>query len=376
MRGATAIRTQQNGRVRSHGDAPQALVSRVREAISTHRLLPRGERVLLGVSGGADSVALLQTLMALRTDLDLHLHIVHVDHQLRPDSADDAGFVRALGERLGVPVTVVSCDVPGACREAGWSLEEGARRLRYGAFTDVAQRYSASAVAVAHTADDQAETVLLRLVRGCSLAGLGGMPMQRPLDRDGGRGEGGEVRLVRPLLEVWRHEVRAAVAAANWSYREDPSNADRRFLRNRIRHELLPLLERDYNPKIRHALVQLAAMGREDADWLDAACAARWKRVAKELAAGRVSLRISSWARQPATLQRHLVREAIERVGGDLGLIEFRHWREVDHLFAACPPGTVVDLPGGVRWVRQAEHVICERLPDCRREAYTCSSRS
>lgn len=321
-------------------------------------LLPRGERVLVAVSGGADSVALLHALAALQTPLGLRLRAVHVDHQLRPDSAQDAEFVRQLGQRLRVPVTVAARDVQARCRAAGWSLEEGARRVRYEVFLEEARRHSAGAVALAHTADDQAETVLWRLVRGCGLAGLAGMPVQRALAAG--------VRLVRPFLGMSREEVRTAVREAGWAFREDPSNSDPRFVRNRIRRELIPLLERSYNPNLASALTQLAMISRDDAAWLARAAGRAWKRVAKRLGPKQVAVRIAAWRRQPAALQRQIARRALEEIGADLGTAEFRHWLAVERLFGDQPAGAVVDLPGGVRWRRERDQVVCEPAPAAR----------
>ncbi|MBI2205238.1 MAG: tRNA lysidine(34) synthetase TilS, partial [Candidatus Rokubacteria bacterium] len=188
----------------------------VRDTIRRHAMLAGGERVLVAVSGGADSVALLYTLLALRAELGLELHVVHVDHQLRPDSSRDAAFVAALAARLDVPADVVTVDVARA-----GSLEDAARHARYAALDARAAAIGATRIAIGHTADDQAETVVMRLLEGAGPRGLAAIPPVRG-------------RIVRPLIETRRAAIADMLRAAGHEWLEDPSNADPRFLRNRI----------------------------------------------------------------------------------------------------------------------------------------------
>lgn len=331
------------------------VVAAVQRTIGTYRLLPSGARVVIGVSGGADSVALLHVLSRLQESRQMRLHIVHLDHGLRPESADDAAVVKRLGVQWRLPSTVERRDVQAICAKQGWSLEEGARRIRYQVFLDVARRQSASHIVVAHTADDQAETVLMRLIRGTGLLGLGAIPVMRPLE---------EMWVVRPLLHVWRRDILAHLASARVDYREDATNHDRRFIRNRIRHELLPLLERDYNLNIKAALIQLAQLSQTDYAYLRHAADRQWRRVVKASPPTRIAIMVEAFLRQPKALQRQLVRRAIQDLRGDLSRFEFRHWLEAEQLFVARPVGTLVRLPGGVQLRREKERVICQVAPE------------
>lgn len=327
---------------------PHELAARVLASIQAHRLLSAKDRVVVAVSGGADSVALLHLLIHLPRSLRLSLHVAHVDHALRPESADDAVFVRTLADRWGVPCTVERRDVQQRCASEGWSLEDGARRVRYECLREIAQCYSARRLAVAHTADDQAETVLLRLLRGSGLLGLAAMPPQRLL---------GNVGLIRPLLSVWRADLLAYLRQMRVSFREDPTNRDVRFVRNRIRHELLPLLEQQYNPRVRGLLAQLAEQSQWEHAYLEQAAQRQWRRTAKPIAGGGVRIMVGAFTRQPTAMQRQLIRQVVRQLKGDLAAFEFRHWREVEQLFLKQPNGTVVHLPGGVRLRRQAGSV-------------------
>src|ERR1043166_2911707 len=218
------------------------MLSKVQSALA--KLLSPNEPLLIGVSGGPDSVALLDVLV----DQGRRPHICHLNHQLRgADSDADAEFVRQLAERYGLPHTIESRKVE--------SNEDAARQARFEFFQSVAKRTGIGKIALAHTADDQVETFLLRLLRGSGVPGLGGIwPEQRI----------GELRVIRPLLNVTRGEVLEYLKSRNLEWREDASNADRRYTRNRIRHELLPLLEREFNPGIRDVLLRTAEILRDE----------------------------------------------------------------------------------------------------------------
>ena len=326
----------------------EALRERVRQTIVAAHLLQAGDRVLVGVSGGSDSVALMHLLVSLKDALRIWLSVVHVDHQLRPESVRDAAFVEELARRFELPVTVMRRDVRAETTRRGLSLEDGARRVRYGAFLDVAQRQRANRLALAHTADDQAETVMMRLVRGAGITGLTAIPLARPLD---------DVLIIRPLLGVWRHEILAYLAANRLAVREDATNSDMRFLRNRIRARLLPLLEQEYNPNIKALLNQLADQCRIDADFLQAAARRHWKRLVKPQH-GHLVVRIGGLLKQPKAIQRQLIRLAIQHLQGDLTGFEFRHWLEIEQLFTNRPVGTILALPGALRLERGPDRVI------------------
>jgi tRNA(Ile)-lysidine synthase len=329
------------------------LLTRIAQTLRTHRLLPKGSRVLVAVSGGADSVALLEALVALNASGLRHLQIAHLDHQLRPSSPEDAEFVRALAARHQLPFHLERADVRAACAAHHWSLEDGARRVRHERLQALAERYHAPVIALAHTADDQAETVLLRLLRGTGLRGLGAMEYSRPA---------GEALLIRPLLDITRREVVSFLERRNAAFREDPSNSDWRFTRNRIRHQLLPLLEEHYNPNIRQGLLQLAIQSRGDYAYLAHMAQRHWKRTVK-LSAGREAVvALKPFRRHPAALQRQLLRQVIERLRGEPALVEFRHWLLAERLIAEAPPGAVLDLPGGIQLTKQADRLLCRRL--------------
>jgi tRNA(Ile)-lysidine synthase len=326
----------------------------VNRTLAAHRLLAPRDRIVLAVSGGADSVALLGAMTTLAPAWKLSLSVAYLDHGLRPESAADAEFVSRLAGKRGVPAVIERQDVQRRCEREGWSLEDGARRIRYEFLLRTAAAQGAHTVALAHTADDQAETVLMRLLRGTGLMGLRAIGPKRTLEG---------CSLIRPLLSLWRKDVLGYVARRGLSFREDASNADLRFTRNRIRHELLPLLERDYNPNVKAAMVQLAEQSGTDYAFLEAAAGRQWKRAVKPAQgrSGDLTIAISAFLGQPPALQRQLLRRAIGSVKGEPGQLEYRHWLETERLFRERPVGTLLDLPGGVRLRREQRTVILAR---------------
>ncbi len=224
------------------------MLSQVLNTITTHALFQPGDRVLLGLSGGPDSTALLHGLLALAGKrLPLTIQAACVDHGLRAESAAEAEMVAARARAAGVPCEVIRVDVT-AQRRTHVSLQDAARRARLSALQTCATRLGCVRIALGHTADDQAETVLFRIVRGTGLRGLAGIPYERN-------------RLIRPLLDVRREDVLAFLLRRNLSFVTDPSNVDPRFARSRVRHEWLPFLTRE-NPRFSEALLRLSNEAR------------------------------------------------------------------------------------------------------------------
>jgi tRNA(Ile)-lysidine synthase len=235
-------------------DAPSLVPDAVRAAIARRGLLSPGDHALVAVSGGPDSVALLHALTLLRFELGLTLTVCHVHHGLRPEADRDAAFVEALAARLGCASEVVRVQVP---QGGGRSPEEAARNVRHAALARVARAVGAGRIALGHTADDQAETVLMRVLEGAGPRGLAGIPARRG-------------RIVRPLLDVPRGAILAHLAAHGLESVDDASNRDPKFLRNRVRHEILPLLAAQAGPRVPEALRRLARGSREAVEALDA----------------------------------------------------------------------------------------------------------
>jgi tRNA(Ile)-lysidine synthase len=308
------------------------LVAAVDRALRASGVPLRGATLVVGLSGGADSVALADALASLRRRRGFRLVAAHLDHGLRPGSADDAEFCEVLCARLDVPLRTGRADVRArAARERG-GLEQAARRERYAFLRRVRDEEAAAAIAVAHTRDDQAETLLLRLLRGAAATGLAGM---RPRAGD----------VVRPLLAASRQEVLAHLRERGLAWREDPSNADLAHRRNRVRHELIPYLEERFNPGIRAALARTASLLADEAAHLRAEAEALLARIARE-EDGALALRRAPLAEAPAAVARAAIRLALLRAGGlaQVGAVHVERILELAR--AKAPSGRRLPLPG------------------------------
>jgi tRNA(Ile)-lysidine synthase len=284
--------------LRPGAPAMPTLLQRVHAAIRRQQLCGPDTRVLVGLSGGADSVALTVLLRDLAASGGLVLAgAAHVHHGLRPSADRDAEFCRAFAARLGLPLAVERADVRGVAAREGRSLEDTARRLRYLLLARAAERLGADRVAVAHTLDDQAETVLLRLARGAGLTGAAGIRPRR-----------GQV--VRPLLGVARAELRAELAARGETWVEDESNADLANPRNRVRHRVLPELDQVLGAPVAPALARAAALAGEDGVWLDAQAAARLTALAGDVTGG-LALDAAGLRDEAPPVKRRIVLQAL-----------------------------------------------------------------
>ena len=304
-----------------------------------------GECVGVAVSGGSDSVALLRLLAELGSEMGLRLAVVHFNHQLRgADSDTDEGFVAALAAELGLPFFAGREDVAGVAREHGWNLEDAARRLRYAFFESLVEAGQVQRIAVGHTADDQAETVLARLVRGTGPAGLSAIyPVKG--------------HVVRPLLEVRRQELRDYLRRAGQSWREDASNEDTSRLRARLRHDVLPILERDLQPAIVEHLGRLARMAREDEAFWTGFVAHRLGELLRRDGERRGIRCPDLLAPLPWTgaalpdearfaLTRRIVRGIVQELEGDCRQLTSLHVEQVLRLATTHSSGRRIDLPG------------------------------
>jgi tRNA(Ile)-lysidine synthase len=324
-----------------------------------------GRAVLVAVSGGIDSVALAHALHQVSKRSSIKLSIGHVNHALRgAESEADQAAVEALGSALGVPVYAARVD-PAAARAHGPSrdrptLQEAARELRYAALARMAAAAGAAAIATAHTADDQAETVLLRLLRGTGPDGLAGIPER---SRDG--------RIVRPLLGTTRAEVERFAVERGLAWREDASNASGAYARNRLRHEWLPGLARAFNPRLLRALAGLAEAQRKDSDWIGSQVAQE-ERERFEMDGTWLRIDTRGWRELPEALSRRLARRALERCGRGR-LASRRHLERMDAFLRSAAAPRAIELPGELRLARDGSGV---RVGPVREAARAESSRA
>lgn len=330
----------------------EPVIDKVHRYIRELGLICPGERIAVAVSGGADSVALQRVLQELRGELGIVLAVAHFNHRIRGPEADaDEQFVRELAGRFDLEFYCESGDAPAWARDHKISLETAARELRHRWFAELLRLGKAEKIATAHTRNDQAETVLMRMIRGAGTRGLAAIaPWQK------------EKRLVRPLLAITRKEIEEYLGSIRQSWREDQSNRELHHTRNRVRHELLPLLEREYNPAVRQTLADLAEIAQAEEDYWEQQITGiftRLVRSGKPSRSGRstrhdleemLAIDMAALRALPVAVQRRILRAVAERFGVTL---EFRHIHEVLVFIGqnkAMPnkAGRELDLPGGL----------------------------
>jgi tRNA(Ile)-lysidine synthase len=324
-----------------------ALYQRVRKTIERHRLAPPGTRVLVGLSGGSDSVALLFLLLDLAEHGNFTVEgLAHLNHCLRPTADRDEAFCRELAARANLRIVVQKEDVKGYARERKMSVEDAARRIRYDFMEQTASGLGADHIAVGHTQDDQAETFLLKLIRGAGLTGLAGIHPRRG-------------RVIRPLLDVSRADLRSFLAARGERWLDDESNDDLENPRNRIRHVVLPELDCAANGPTRPAIARAAALTREDAEWLDELSTRRYVELVDEGPDGLTIEAAALLGEAPPLRRRVLLRALRTAAGGrEVGL---------DHVEAAMAAlageAGGADIPGGRVELRRGKLVLIQQRP-------------
>lgn len=306
------------------------ILEKVKVTIQKYRLLNKNDKVLVGVSGGPDSLALLYLLNSLKNNLKLKLYIAHFDHMLRKDSVKDARFVRKLSVELKIPFTDARVRVKKLAGKG--SLEEIARNARLNFLFRVAKKVKADKIALGHNLDDQAETVLMRILRGAGLYGLAGISPIRKING---------FTVIRPLIATSRKEIEGFLRKNKIKPRLDTTNLENVYLRNKIRNQLLPLLEEKYNRNIKLILANMGETVASDYDYLSQAAVRANKRLGKRL-------NLKRFLQLHPAIQRLILRLNIAKLSGNTRRIGFQHIKEIEDMIARRPLNSVVDLPKGV----------------------------
>jgi tRNA(Ile)-lysidine synthase len=332
--------------MKSQGTSSPALIRTVRATIRRYSLFAPGKKVIIAVSGGIDSMVLLEMLTTLR-ELGLTLVVAHLNHLLRGvESELDEEFVQEAARRHGLPCRVQRVNVRDLAHREKRSLEDAGREARQRFLESVLRSEGADSVALAHHGDDQAETVLMRLLRGSGASGLAGMA-----PRSGWK--------VRPLLEATRQEIVEYARSREIAYREDRSNSDQRFLRNRIRHELLPLLA-TYNPLITRTLGATAAILAADDELLTGRAEQRFALLVTA-SEGKLLFPVAELLHEPDAVRFRVYRRAIQELCGDLRGISYRHLMDADRLLSHDAPSCSVSLPRNLRVGRVYDALMFSR---------------
>lgn len=313
------------------------VVDRVRSTICHYRMISVRDTVLAAVSGGPDSVCMLHVLAGLRDDLGFELRVAHLDHRFRGDeSRRDSEFVQELADRYGLPCRCEEENVPAFLLSNVMSKQEAARLLRYRFLVRVAKQTYCQRIATGHNADDQAETVLMRVIRGAGPDGLAGIPPKR------------EGVVIRPLIGIWRSEIEEYLLEHGLDYRTDASNLESAYLRNKVRNELLPEL-RGYNPKISQSLVNLGSIMTGVREHFDRLTDEALPGVVKSARLGQFALDSVKLSGYDEALQRSIYRRVLESLRPDLPAPSFRHVESIAELLRRNEVGVAAELSCGAR---------------------------
>ncbi|MCX7983044.1 MAG: tRNA lysidine(34) synthetase TilS [Syntrophales bacterium] len=320
------------------------MIGKVRNNIIRFQMLQKGDCVIVAVSGGADSMALLHVLNCLAPDFGVTMVVAHFNHGLRREAEKEALFVKKAAEEMGLPFVLGRGEIRTLKNEWRRSLEETARMARYKFLEETASKYGARKIALGHHLLDQAETVLINLIRGSGLAGLKGMEPVR------------EGKYIRPQLSISPREIAAYVARERIKYCVDRSNFDERFLRNRIRHRLIPLLMKEFNPRIVETLAQMAEILREEEHFIARETMTVLKQWGVEGRNDIKTISLASLKELPPALRKRVIKELLEAMKPDKKAISFRHIEAVEKIVFSKPPGQVLFVPGG-RVVKEYENL-------------------
>ncbi|MDY6970959.1 MAG: tRNA lysidine(34) synthetase TilS [Thermodesulfobacteriota bacterium] len=326
------------------------IIRKVMRTVFKYNMIRHGDRVVVGVSGGADSVCLLDVLNELKDSLGIELVAAHLDHGLRPDAdRDETKFVESLAASLDLPFETKEAG-PGL-REGVKGLEERARQTRYRFFEELRKKTSSQKIATGHNLNDQAETVLMRLLRGSGPAGLAGIPPCR------------DQRIIRPLIEVTRNEIESYLKCKQIAYMTDSSNLETRYLRNKIRLDLLPKLK-EYQPRIVEILGHTAETIRGEDEWLEAT-AEKWLRESAEtMDNGGIKISLPLFKGLSAALRNRVIRYALRITGGDLLRVSLCHIEAVDRAAMGKRPQAQVNLPNRLTAGRVYDRLVFARVKD------------
>ncbi len=328
--------------------------------LQKEELIKPGETVILGLSGGPDSVCLLDLFAKIKGDWQLRIISAHLNHGLRGQDADeDESFCREQSQLAGVEFQSRKTDIASYAFSHKLSLEEAGRLARYHYFLELAEEFKAKSVTVAHHADDWAETVLMRLIRGAGPDGLAGMTYSRPLVFEGEPFPDPSIQVIRPLLNISRKQILDYLQEKSLLSRTDATNSDTAYLRNRIRHQLIPLLEKDYNPNIRETLCRTAdIISREEEYWDSLLDEFFGENPPAQREDGALTYPRQALNQQPLSLRRRLVRQLIEMAQGHLKGLGFEAVEDIIQLLGSSSAPSALDLPGELRVERDPDSLV------------------
>jgi tRNA(Ile)-lysidine synthase len=318
------------------------------KTIKKYDMVQEGDRVIVGVSGGPDSICLLHLLMTFRSQLGIHLYVAHLDHMFRgKESEEDARFVKALCQKWGIPFFGDKIDVPKYVEKSGLSPEDAARRERYHFFKRLKEQIGAKKIATGHNRNDHEETILMNIFRGAGLDGLVGIDPVRDY-------------FIRPLIDIPREAIEKYLREEDIPYRIDATNLTSDYFRNSLRLELIPLIRKKYCPHIGQSLRRLAEIAKRDLSFMDEETEKAWAHVIR-CEPEKVIIDVKKFSQRHEAIKYRLVRLAVEKLAGNVKDFETRHANLLVDFIEQASPGSLIDLPKNLQGVKEYEHCILSK---------------
>ena len=309
---------------------------KVLSTINKHNLIESGDKIVIGISGGPDSVCLLHILSRLKDKLDIELYAAHLNHQIRGIEAQkDALYVSEICDEMGITYFLKSIDVPKYCKDNSLSIEEGARKLRYEMFDEIKKRTKSNKIAIGHNLNDQAETLLMRIMRGTGLQGLRGIEYAR------------ENGVIRPLLDIERKDIEEYCKVDNLNPRIDESNLENIYTRNKIRLELIPYMTDNFNTNLIESIVRMSNSLRSDSDYIEAEAESKFKDICK-VTSDTVDIKINGFSKLHNAIKVRVLRKGIKSILGDTNFIDQKHIEDVLEFESESKINKMLTLPRGV----------------------------
>ncbi|MFH0732697.1 MAG: tRNA lysidine(34) synthetase TilS [Candidatus Omnitrophota bacterium] len=323
------------------------MLKKIKDTIQKYSMLKKRDRVLVAVSGGPDSTSLLVALNCLKSEFGINLCAAHLNHLLRGAESDkDAQYARNLANRFEIPFFADSRDVLGFARKEKLSIEQAARQIRYEFFKETAKQINANKIALGHNCDDQAETMLMRLFRGSGMRGLRAILPKRKISE--------KLEVIRPLIEVPRKDIELFLKRKKIKPRIDSTNKKDIYFRNKIRHKLIPYLEKNYFPNLKKQIARTAQTIALDYDYLSKQHTQAFKKIISTNRQGEISFKLNEFKQLPASFQNGIIRLAIEEIKGDLLKIDYRHIEKIKGLIFDKKAASTIQLPGDTAVRRKA----------------------
>ncbi|MEG1285028.1 MAG: tRNA lysidine(34) synthetase TilS [Romboutsia sp.] len=336
------------------------IFEKVLSTINKYNLIEKGDKIVLGLSGGPDSVCLLDILNRLKAELDIEIYAAHLNHQIRGIEAQkDALYNSKLCEEMGITFFLKSINVPNYCEEHGLSIEEGARKLRYEMFYEIMQKTKSNKIAIGHNLNDQAETVLMRMMRGTGLQGLKGIDYIR------------DKVIIRPILDIERSEIEAYCEENNLQPRIDKTNLQSIYTRNKIRLELIPYMKDNFNSNIIESIVRMSNSLRNDNDYIEKEAELKFKEVSS-IKEDIAEIYLEDYLKLHSAMKVRVIRNGVKYILGDINFLDQKHIEDIIELENNNKINKRITLPRGVFAYRKKDSIILTTKEIVNEEIYFC----